>query len=172
MHDIFKTLVLNQYQAAFCMLKACLDRCPDSAWNAPVANYKFCQAAFHTLFFADFYLGPSEDDFRQQTFHRDHPEFFRDYEEFADHLPVQVYDRPSIKTYLAHCRDKAQRIVPAETVETLSAVADFLRRDMSRAEMHVYNIRHLQHHLAQLSLRLRLDHHTDIPWVRSGWREV
>ena len=33
----------------------------------------------------------------------------------------------------------------------------------------VYSIRHIQHHAAQLSLRIRLDHQIDTPWVRTGW---
>jgi hypothetical protein len=43
---------------------------------------------------------------------------------------------------------------------------------MSRAELYVYNLRHIQHHAAQLSLRLRLDHGVNIAWVGSGWREA
>ena len=41
-----------------------------------------------------------------------------------------------------------------------------------RAELHVYSIRHIQHHAAQLSLRLRLDAGVAIPWIGVGWREV
>lgn len=171
MLDTFQSLLANQFEASFCMLCACLDRCPESSWNAPVANHKFCQAAFHTLFYADFYLSPSENDFRTQPFHLEHAEFFRDYEEFESRPPIHLYDRPAIKTYLDHCRAKAKAIVPAETAESLTAKAAFTRRDISRAELHVYNIRHIQHHIAQLSLRLRLDHQIDIPWVGSGWRE-
>ena len=40
---------------------------------------------------------------------------------------------------------------------------------LSRTELHVYNIRHLQHHAAQMILRLRLDHAIDFPWHKSGW---
>jgi hypothetical protein len=44
--------------------------------------------------------------------------------------------------------------------------------DFSRAELHVYNIRHIHHHAAQLSLRLRLDTGRGVDWVGSGWREA
>ena len=43
---------------------------------------------------------------------------------------------------------------------------------MSRAELYVYNTRHLQHHAAQLSLRLRLDAGVHTPWFGGGWREA
>lgn len=167
-----KTLLANQFEAAFCMLNACIDRCPETVWNGRVANLAFNQAALHVLIFADLYLGESEIGFRDQPFHREHEKFFRDYEEFEDRAPVRMYDKPSIKTYLEFCRQKAADVIAAETAESLAAKAGFPRRDFSRAELHVYNIRHLQHHAAQLSLRLRLDANVDIPWVGSRWRAL
>jgi hypothetical protein len=73
---------------------------------------------------------------------------------------------------MEHCRKKASAVIASETSDTLSAPCGFERRGFSRAELHVYNIRHIQHHAAQLSLRLRLDAKQDIPWIGSGWREL
>ena len=172
MIDTFKKLIANQYEAAFCTLNACIDRCPETAWNSPVGETAFCQVAFHTLFFADVYLGQNEESLRRQPFHRENEQFFRDYEELEDRKPELLYDKPSIKTYLEHCRNKASEVIAAETVGTLSARAGFEGREFSRAELHVYNIRHIQNHAAQLNLRLSIDHNKDIIWVGSGWREV
>lgn len=172
MLDTFQKLIANQFAAALCTLNACIAKCPTAAWDAPVANYKFCQVAFHTLFYADYYLGPNEESFCQQPFHRENAPFFRDYEEFEDHAPVLLYDKNSIQAYLRHCRMKAREVILSETAGSLEAPAGFARRTFSRAELHVYNIRHIQHHAAQLSLRLRLDSHQDIPWIGSGWSDV
>lgn len=171
MLETFRRAIVNQFEAALCTLKICIDRCPDAAWDAPVGNHPFCRVVLHTLFFTDYYLGQDEASLRDQPFHRDHPQFFRDYEELEDRDPVWLYDRPTILSYLAHCRTKAASALAAETVETLAARAEFQRRGISRAELHVYNIRHLQHHAAQLSLRLRIDRQEDIPWIGTGWRE-
>jgi hypothetical protein len=167
-----KQLIANQFEAALCTLHACIDRCPDAVWNARVGNHRFCQAAFHTLFYTDYYLGTSEGTFRQQPFHRDHAQVFRDYEEFEDRPPQWLYDKPWIKSYLEHCRTKASQAIAAETADSLEGPSGFPRRKFSRAESHVYSIRHIQHHAAQLSLRLRLDAQVEIPWVRSGWQEA
>lgn len=172
MLDTFKELIANQVEAAFCTLNTCIDRCPETAWDARVGNHKFCQVVFHTLFYTDFYLGQNEESFRRQPFHRDNGRFFGDYEEFEDRAPQSLYDKTSIKKYMEHCRTKASQVIAAETADTLTARAGFERRAFSRAELYVYNIRHLQHHAAQLSLRLRLDANQDIPWIGSGWREV
>ena len=174
MLDTLKQLISNQFDAALCTLNACVDRCPDAAWDAPVANMKFCQVAFHTLFYADYYLGPDgeKDAFRAQPFHRENAAMFRDYEEFEPREQVLIYDRPSIRKYLQHCRTKAANAIESETAASLAAPAAFGRRAFSRAELYVYNTRHIQHHAAQLSLRLRLDHAIEVPWVGSGWREL
>ena len=117
MIDVYKELVANQFEAAFCTLNMCIDRCPGAHWQTFVAKYKFCQVAFHTLFFADLYLGRNVQAFRGQTFHRDNESIFADYEELEDRAPQQVYDKPFIKAYLQHCRAKAARIIASESLE-------------------------------------------------------
>ncbi|MCG8404086.1 MAG: DinB family protein [Phycisphaerales bacterium] len=170
--DSFKQLIANQFDAVLCTLNTCIDQCPDSAWDGPVANHLFCQVVFHTLFCADYYLGRNEESLRKQPFHRDNEHVFRDYEELEDRKPVLLYDKPWIGTYLEFCRKKAAEAIASETAETLNARTGFERLTFTRAELYVYNIRHIQHHSAQLIMRLRLDDTADIPWFKSGWRDL
>ena len=172
MLDTFKGLIANQFEAALCTLNICIDRCSETAWDAPVGNWPLCQVAFHALFFTDYYLGMDEESLRGQPFHRDNERFFGDYEQLEDRKPVSRYDKTSIRKYMEHCRKKASQVIAAETADSLNARAGFGRREFSRAELHVYNIRHIQHHAAQMSLRLRIDAQQDIPWVGSGWRKA
>ncbi len=172
MTGTFKVLTANQFEAAFCTMNACIDRCPDAAWNAKVCNLSFCQAVFHTLFYADCYLGPNTESLRKQQFHRENEAFFGDYEELEDRVQVAMYEKEPIKVYLEHCRKKAAEVIAAETADTLAARSGFDWHAFSRAELYVYTIRHIQHHAAQLSLRLRIDHGENIPWIGSAWREV
>jgi hypothetical protein len=171
MLEAYKTLVTNQFEAALCTLNLCVDRCPEHLWNQPVGTYPVSLVAFHTLFFADFYLGADETSQKSQSFHKEHAAIFADYEQLEDREPVCRYEKGFIKAYLEHCRQKAHRVIAAETEATLNAPCGFPRKTFSRAELHPYNIRHIQHHAAQISLRLRLDAKVDIPWVRSGWQE-
>jgi glutamine synthetase len=172
MLETYKLLTANQFEAAFCMLNACVDQCPDGSWDVPVGNYPFSLVVFHTLFFADFYLEAGEASFRKQPFHRKHATVFADYEQLQDREPESRYERTFIKMYLNHCRQKAIDVVGRETEDTLKGPSGFARRPVTRAELHVYNMRHIQHHIAQLSLRLRLDAGQDIPWVAHCWREI
>ena len=172
MIDTYKQVIANQFQAALCALGTCIDRCPEAMWHAPVVANTFCQVAFHTLFFTDLYLGRDEATFRQQTYHRANKLIFADYEELEDRPPQRMYDKSFVTSYLQHCRQKAARAIASETVETLNSKADFAGKDFSRAELHVVSIRHIAHHAAQLSLRLRLDVDEQIPWIQSGWQDI
>lgn len=171
--DLLPELLAHQYEAALCTLHLAIVRCPDADWPKPVANLKFCQAAFHAVFFTDVYLQPSEDidALKAQAFHRDHAADFRDYEELEDRPQVLMYAKPFVLDYLQHARRKARQTIERESAGALAGPSGFRRRTFSRAELHVYNIRHIQHHAAQLSLRLRLNCGIDIPWVSHAWKD-
>ena len=174
MRDTLTELLAHQFDASLCTLNLAVVRCPESSWNQRVAEWKFCQVAFHALFFADIYLQPSEnvDALKRQTFHVEHKADFRDYEELEDHKQALMYERPFILSYLQNVRRKAQEMIARESANVLAGPSGFRRRKCSRAELHVYNIRHIQHHAAQLILRLRLDTDVDVPWVGHAWMEA
>lgn len=172
MLETVRTLLLHQYEAALSMLGACIAACPEATWHGPVATYRFSQVVFHTLYFTDLYLGrDDETTFRAQPFHRRLAPLFANLpaqrEPFEAPAP-HAYDRTALLAYLEFCRRKAAEILAGETEESLSAPNIFVST-FSRAELHVYNIRHIHHHAAQLSLRLRLDTGTGVEWAGSGW---
>ncbi|MEM1329120.1 MAG: hypothetical protein AAGG07_01025 [Planctomycetota bacterium] len=169
MLELWKTTTLGQFEAALCTLGRCIDACPDEAWDAPVANLSFCQAAFHALFFVDCYLSVDTDAMLAQAFHREHAAMFRDYEEMEDRAQVLMYSRDQIGAYMGFCREKAVEVITGETEETLAGPSGFYWLEFPRAGIHMYNLRHIQHHAAALSLRLRLDHGIEIRWVKDGW---
>jgi hypothetical protein len=150
------------------MLGSCVDECPGSAWLGPVGNWKCCQVAFHTLFFTDLYLGTGVKACTQQPFHDEHRRIFEGYEELEDRPPVLEYEKTFIRAYLLHCLDKIPRALAEEDEASLAAPSPFKWLPMTRAEVYACNIRHIQHHAGQLSLRFKLDHAIDIPWVKVG----
>lgn len=167
-----KSLLIGQYEASLWMLHRCIEQCPDEGWNQPVANLQFCQAAFHALFFTDYYLCAAPAELREQLFHQQHADDFRDYEELEPRIQRLTYERAFLRRYLDHCRAKANGVINQESAEILFAPCAFPPKTFSRAELHVYNIRHIQHHAAQLSLRLRLSFDDDIAWLGTGWKEA
>jgi hypothetical protein len=172
--DTLKQVLTHQYEASLSALNLCVARCPERLWNERVAKWKFCQAAFHVVMFADLYLQPTDDAeaFKRQAYHVEHKADFRDYEELEDRPQVLLYEKPFVLSYLQQARRKAQETIARESAEVLAGPSGFHWRKCSRAELHVYNIRHVQHHAAQLGLRLRLDADLDIPWVSHAWKEA
>lgn len=168
--ELLRQSFWSQMDAALATVGECIRACPDSQWNAPVGNLTFSQVCFHTCFFADFYLARTEDlaAFKAQLFHRDHPDDFQDYEEVEDRQQRNAYSRQFIQAYLLYCRKKAREVIFGETLGTLAGETGFSWRKGSRGEHHIYNTRHIQHHAAQLSLRLRIDVEANIKWVGRG----
>jgi hypothetical protein len=78
--------------------------------------------------------------------------------------------------YLEICHVKLLDSVAAETAESLAGPSGFSwRKDISRGELHIYNIRQIQHHTGQLSaylrrIKLAVDAAQALPWVATGWR--
>jgi len=161
-------LLLTQLQASITTLRLCIEQCSDSTWNEKVANAPIDAVAFHALFFADVYLERSLDTLKDQAYHKRNGQLFGAYEELDSEMYQRKYEKADVLDYLNFCLTKAATVVGQETDETLAEASGFPWIKGPRAEVHVYNARHVQHHAAQISLRLRLNHSIDIPWVKQG----
>jgi len=171
MIDTIKTLILNQMTASLDTLKYCIDSCPESEWQEAHKDAPFSQVVFHAIFYADFYLGRDSIPFKDQPFHVSHRDTFKDYEEMEDKIPVHLYEKAFCLDYLAHCVAKMRATVEAETADSLSGDSGIDFRKISRAELYVYNMRHIQHHAAQLGLRIQMVTDKEMPWF-SGAKVV
>lgn len=154
------------------MLHECIEQSDADRWEAPVDRLCFCQAVFHTLFFTDVYLGDDLESFKTQRFHQENATYFADYEELADRRQKNRYDRVLTRAYLEHCRGKAQQVLASETEDSLAAESQLSGMSLIRAELHIYNIRHIHHHAAQLSLHLKQTGGRGVRWVGSGWTDL
>ena len=156
--------VANQYLASLQMLTDCIERCPDSHWDAPVVKYPFWEVAYHTLCFVDYYLAPSSEAFTPRP--DLHP---RGMDELNEEHPSRRFERTELLHYSQICREKAATTLTAENEAALNAPCAFPRKSFSRLELHIYNIRHIQHHAGALGALLRKAGGTP-PWRSSGWQ--
>jgi hypothetical protein len=169
MIDSFKQIVASQYEAALCMLRQCIECCPGEHWESPIAKAPFRWVAYHTLFYTDLYLSPSNKAFELRELHA------RGGDEREPKLCPGLPQAEALE-YATFCRQKALAAVPRETSETLAGPSGFSWYPVTRGEMHLVNLRHIQHHTGQLSAFLRKLDSDDrftpaLRWVRSGWRE-
>src|SRR5205823_5886298 len=166
--EYVRTILTGQFEAALCMLDQCVRACPPEHWEGKIANDAFRQVAYHTLFYVDYYLSPGEGAFEPRDLHRRGGD-----ERFSTSASTGLTQDETL-AYLAFCRRKAVETLTAETAESLAGSSGFGRLAISRGELHLYNIRHVQHHTGQLSAYLRrvVDDAAGrrLGWVKSGWR--
>ena len=172
MLDEIKKILVWQLEASLCTLYQCIKNCPNSEWNNKHGDYPFSQVLFHTLFYTDFYISKNEEDFKNQEFHKKNKDIFKDYEELEYKLAVNVYKKEEIEKYFSYCRGKIENIINADNESTLLGPSGFSFQKIPRIELYIDLIRHIQHHAAQLGLRIQQINKTELKWISSGWKEV
>ncbi len=168
MIEYVKKILAGQFEAALCMMNECVQKCPPEHWEGKIANDTFRQIAYHTLFYVDMYLSPNEEAFQLRDLHQ------RGGDERQPTLSPGLTQDETL-SYLAICRQKVSEALASETRESLEGPSGFSWRRFSRGELHIYNIRHVQHHTGQMSAYVRriegaLPDLRALPWVATGWR--
>ena len=153
-------LLWQQFGAAIDMLENALTACPDKLWQN---GSNFWYVGFHTLFWTDYYLSdetPKEEDFMPPA-----PFTKTDFDYAL--MPERVYEKHELLTYCQYVRGKLRDQLTRYTQEELLTkrfVSEY--KNYSLFELLLYNMRHVQHHTAQLNLLLRQGTHEAAPgWV-------
>ena len=159
MDPMWKTIIWQQFGAAIDTLENAIVACPEKVWSDRSRRPEFWYVAYHTLFFLDYYLSDSEKGFAPPA------PFTLSEMDPAGVLPDRVYTKDELKAYLAHGRTKCRAAISALTDERAHQPCGFERREMNVAELLLYNMRHVQHHAAQLNLMLRQTIDSAPGWV-------
>jgi uncharacterized damage-inducible protein DinB len=149
MDAFWKEVTWGQFGAAIDMLGNAIVACPDELWGDRSRQPEFWYVAYHTLFYLDHYLSDSEEGFAPPA------PFGLEELDPEGALPDRVYTKDELRAYLEHGRRKCRAVIGALTEETARQRCGFALRHMSVAELLLYNMRHVQHHAAQLNLILR-----------------
>lgn len=168
MEALVNNVLASQMRAALEMLKTCITHCPDDHWDTPIAKYPFWQVAYHTLCFVDVYLSPSDTAWAPMLDTPERPGLHpRGRAELEEEYPSRRFARDELLAYAEICHEKITRTFAAETAETLAGPSGFPRLTFTRAELHLYNLRHIQHHAGALAAFLHREGGS-VKWVRSG----
>jgi hypothetical protein len=151
--EMVRPVLKSQYHAALAMLRESIERCPAEVWTNTSHKNAFWQIAYHALFFTHLYLQPSEADFRPWAQHRGKD----------DGIDGDPYTQAQVIEYWAVCDRMVDDAVDALDLE--SPQSGFSWYQMSKLEHQLVNIRHIQHHGAQLADRLRAAADIGIRWV-------
>ena len=161
MIDFWRSAVRQQFHAAIDMLANAIKACPDSVWSAQ-GRGAFWYLAFHVLFFLDLYLS-AEDESRFRP-----PPPFGVTELEDDMVPERTYGKDELLGYVEHCRKKLDAVMAGMTEAWVASPGPFDYRAMGNGELLLYNMRHVQHHAAQLNMRLRQATDSAPDWVSKG----
>ena len=170
MFDFFKSCVLSQFEAALWMLNDCITRCSEQHWSGPnsiIGTYEFWHVAYHTLYCTDGDLSRDEKSVEFPT--QFYPGGKSDVE---DEYPSRMMTQRELLDFAQHCLAKLRSAMAAETAESFVGHCGFARKKLSRAELHIYNMRHVMHHTGQLSALLRrvgLKEDHQPRWGHAGW---
>lgn len=157
--DSLSKYIWQQFGASIDMLENSITACPNELWST---ESKFWYIGYHTLYWLDYYLSddtPMEKDFVPP------PPFTKSEFEY-NAVPERVYDKTELLHYLRFGKKKLHDLLTRLTAEELLTkrfVSEY--KDYSIFEMLLYNMRHVQHHTAQLNLLLRQGINAAPDWV-------
>ena len=155
--EILRAILARQFEATAEMLKQAIERCPDSAWTDASTPIAFWHMAYHAVFYLDLYIGKGEADFTPANFHQPKTNFLSNHptrsEPFVPSCPP--YSKDQVLTYLAHVRKRVKGIIRNLSEADLTAPSPVPWYSISRGDFLLNNLRHVQHHVAQLNSRLR-----------------
>ena len=164
----------GEFGGAIDMLEGAMHACPEDVWSDPSKRPEwvrndvvgFWYLVYHTLFFLDYYLSDPAEPFVPP------PPFNLDELDPAGLLPERPYTKDELQRYLDHCREKCRATIRDMTQERASEPRRFGSNDGTLLELLLDNMRHVQHHTAQLHLILRQKTESAPRWVRRTKREL
>jgi DinB family protein len=159
MDETWRTSVWQQFGAAIDMLENCIEACPDSLWNDQDRNPQYWYLVFHTLWWLDYYLTSPIESYAPV------PPYGLEEMDPAGVLPPRVYTKAEMRGFLAHGREKTRATLERMTTERAAQPCGPVRPELKVGELVLYNMRHVQHHAAQLNLLLRQTVDSAPRWV-------
>lgn len=169
--ETLRGVLKRQYHASLAMLRDAVERCPEDLWERRGHLNAYWQVAYHALYFTHLYLQREVSEFRPWAQHQgdvQHPDGLHAPEDPDSELPLlpEPYSKDQVLDYLRECDAMVDEAV--ERLDLLSAESGFPWYRLSKLEHQLINLRHVQHHAAQLADRLRAGAGIGVRWVSSA----
>ena len=164
-----RSALKSQYHAALKTLREAVEKCPDLMWDDPSDGAApFWRVAYHALYYAHFYLQQEQEAFTPWARHRDKAQFMGRVSRANDRppKPCDPFTRDDLLDYWRVCDDAIDDGV--DRLDLSAPQCGFPWYKMPTLEHQIVNIRHIQHHAAALSSRLRRSAGIAIDWVGRG----
>ena len=159
----FKETIWKQFGASIDMLENAILLCAPAVWDT---EKKFWYIAYHTIFYLDYYLTLEPDQFSPPS-----PYTLSEFDP-SGAMPDRTYSKEELLSYLEYSRKKCYNLIVGMTDEITKARWINEYEDYSVFEILLYNMRHVQHHSAQLNLLLRQEIQDAPKWISRAEREL
>jgi len=157
--------LVGQYRAALNMLRQAIESCPADLWDGGGDPVPFWRVVYHTIYGTHLYLHNDESSFRPWQKHREgHQEL--PWPESAANPVADPYSKSEMLEYWALITDGLDGAINRLDLDAAECGFPW-HKTQSKLEHQIHNIRHIQHHTAILSARLRRAAGVDVRWVRS-----
>ena len=163
----------SQYHGALTMLRQAIERCPDDLWFDKTHRNAYWQVAYHALFFTHLYMVQEEAAFRPWEGHQgnvQNPDAIApDPPDPPGDLPIlpNPYTKSEALAYWKICDEMVDQTVDSLDLNRPNSGFSWYPTT-PKLEHQIMNIRHTQHHTAQLADRLRFAANIGTRWVRGG----
>lgn len=164
MIGILKDHLWKQFGASIDMLRNAIEQWPEEHWHT---DKKFFYIAYHCLVFLDYYLTFPPDGFTSPLpFTLSEADAIPE-EALDDVVPDRIYSKKELLDYLQFSREKCRRLIESLTPEKLNDrwIENPGRMNYGILEILLYNMRHVQHHAAQLNMLLRKKINSAPAWI-------
>lgn len=149
MDAYIKTALWNHVGGSLDMLEQAIKSCSDQVWGKDFAFGEFWYITYHTLFWLDVYLSDGLEGFTPLT------PFGLSELDPAGLFPERVYSKDELLNYLAYCRQNAKQRIATLNQEKAKQLCIYGHNRGTVFDILLDNMRHVQHHTAQLYLLLR-----------------
>ncbi len=171
---LLRPILKSQYHAGLAMLRKAIEACPEPLWVNKAHRNPFWRIAYHVLFYTHLYLHTDEASFTAWERHQANIQFMDDVpspsevEELLEpvhRLPQtgKPFTKADVLEYWSICDRMVDGAIDGMDLE--SSESGFSWYPVSKLEHQIVNIRHIQHHSAQLVDRLRAAEDVGIEWV-------
>jgi hypothetical protein len=159
-----KTEIISQYKAALKMLVDVIVKCPDSLWANGQHKNAYWRIVYHSLFYTALYLADGPAEFR--PWHKHRPNYNCLGTVTHDNLPIVIKESYLKPDMIDYANNIILNLDDAVSDVNYSERTGFDWIPMNRLQLHLYNIRHIQHHTGQLTERLHQAGIKGITWER------
>jgi len=163
MISLIKENLWKQFGASIDMLANAISMWPEERWET---KKRFFYIAYHTLVFLEYYLtNPPPKDFTAELPFTESDSVVED--AVDDVLPDRIYTKAELLNYLQSSREKCRKAIAGLTDKNINDqwISPLGNRNYNIFELMLYNMRHVQHHTAQLNMMLRKEINEAPKWV-------